>query len=266
MPLPRPIRQRSPIAHDGIGHALLPGHHPRRQRDVRPDHGAGADADVALVDDRRRREADHAAAHRRHRSAGPAPGRGPIAPSSWISSHPRWTSSPAPRLHGGRRPVPRRVGDRGPAQHAGRRYRRRGSMAACPLPSARVVQITDTHFSAASRRPAAVAGVLDWLAADPPDLLVHTGDIVFEDPDDDDDRAFAKALLDQVARPLRRHPGQPRHRLLRRGGRPAAPARHVPGHVGRRPLRPRPRRLAPRRRRRLPARHGRRTTTGCARR
>ena len=33
------------------------------------------------------------------------------------------------------------------------------------------------------------------LTDDPPDLVVHTGDIVLEDPDDDADRAFAAGLM-----------------------------------------------------------------------
>ncbi len=59
----------------------------------------------------------------------------------------------------------------------------------------RVVQISDTHLSARSGVPGALQAVLDWIHADPPDLVVHTGDIVWEDPDDGDDRAFARAVL-----------------------------------------------------------------------
>ena len=33
------------------------------------------------------------------------------------------------------------------------------------------------------------------LRDDPPDLVVHSGDIVYEDPDSDEDRAFARALV-----------------------------------------------------------------------
>jgi 3',5'-cyclic AMP phosphodiesterase CpdA len=64
--------------------------------------------------------------------------------------------------------------------------------------SARVVQLTDTHFSASDGVPAHWPPTLDWLRQDPPDLVVHSGDIVFEDPDDEDDRAFARQLLDDV--------------------------------------------------------------------
>ncbi len=69
------------------------------------------------------------------------------------------------------------------------------------------MQITDTHFAAERGVPPQWPAVLDWLAARPPDLLVHTGDIVFEDPDDDVDRAFAKALLDQAPVPYVVIPG-----------------------------------------------------------
>jgi 3',5'-cyclic AMP phosphodiesterase CpdA len=72
---------------------------------------------------------------------------------------------------------------------------------------ARIVQLSDTHFSAPEGAPAQWPAVLAWLRADPPDLVVHSGDIVFEDPDDDADRAFAKDLLDAVPAPLVVIPG-----------------------------------------------------------
>jgi 3',5'-cyclic AMP phosphodiesterase CpdA len=72
---------------------------------------------------------------------------------------------------------------------------------------ARIVQITDSHFSATAGVPPQWPALLDWLRADPPDLVVHTGDIVFENPDDDADRAFARGLLDSVPAPLAIIPG-----------------------------------------------------------
>ena len=72
---------------------------------------------------------------------------------------------------------------------------------------ARIVQLTDTHFSAAKGVPPQWPPLLDWLVADPPDLVVHTGDIVFEDPDDAADLAFARDLLDGVPAPLAVIPG-----------------------------------------------------------
>jgi len=60
---------------------------------------------------------------------------------------------------------------------------------------ARVVQVSDTHLSSTGGVPATLRALLDWIEAEPPDLLVHTGDIVLEDPDDDDDRAFARSVF-----------------------------------------------------------------------
>lgn len=61
----------------------------------------------------------------------------------------------------------------------------------------RVVQISDTHLSAAGGRPSQWDTLRSWLDADPPDLLVHTGDIVLENPDDEGDRSAARRLLDE---------------------------------------------------------------------
>jgi alkaline phosphatase D len=72
---------------------------------------------------------------------------------------------------------------------------------------ARIVQLSDTHFSARAGVPSGWPAVLEWLRADPPDLVVHSGDIVFEDPDDAADRSFAKRLLDDVPAPLAIIPG-----------------------------------------------------------
>jgi 3',5'-cyclic AMP phosphodiesterase CpdA len=71
----------------------------------------------------------------------------------------------------------------------------------------RVVQLTDTHFSHRLGVPAQWPAVVAWLRDDPPDLVVHTGDIVYEDPDDDADRAFAGELLDQLTGPPAIIPG-----------------------------------------------------------
>jgi 3',5'-cyclic AMP phosphodiesterase CpdA len=80
-------------------------------------------------------------------------------------------------------------------------------MAAVASDRARVVQLSDTHFSARDGVPACWPDVVAWLRADPPDLVVHSGDIVHEDPDDPADRAFARALLDEVPAPLVVIPG-----------------------------------------------------------
>jgi hypothetical protein len=62
----------------------------------------------------------------------------------------------------------------------------------------RVVQISDTHLSARTGVPDRLRAVLDWVVADPPDLLVHTGDIVWEDPDLTSDRTFARSVLSEL--------------------------------------------------------------------
>jgi 3',5'-cyclic AMP phosphodiesterase CpdA len=62
----------------------------------------------------------------------------------------------------------------------------------------RVVQISDTHLSAATGVPDQLRALLDWIVADPPDLLVHTGDIVLEDPDLVSDRDFARKVLSDL--------------------------------------------------------------------
>jgi alkaline phosphatase D len=72
---------------------------------------------------------------------------------------------------------------------------------------ARVVQITDTHLSPRFGVPAEWAGLAEWLDENPPDLVVNTGDIVYEDPDDDADRDFARRLHDELAPPLVVIPG-----------------------------------------------------------
>jgi alkaline phosphatase D len=70
-----------------------------------------------------------------------------------------------------------------------------------------VVQVSDTHLAKSAGVPAALGALLDWIEHDPPDLLVHTGDIVYEDPDDDDDREFARRLFDGAPCPLLAIPG-----------------------------------------------------------
>jgi 3',5'-cyclic AMP phosphodiesterase CpdA len=72
---------------------------------------------------------------------------------------------------------------------------------------ARVVQITDTHLSVRRGVPPEWEALVQWLRGHPPDLIVHSGDVVFEDPDDDDDRAFARRLHDDLPAPLLVIPG-----------------------------------------------------------
>jgi 3',5'-cyclic AMP phosphodiesterase CpdA len=72
----------------------------------------------------------------------------------------------------------------------------------------RVTQISDTHLSA--KRAWAVPNfeaVLRHLEERPPDLVVNTGDIILDDPDDDEDAAFAKELHDRIPSPFVVIPG-----------------------------------------------------------
>lgn len=64
--------------------------------------------------------------------------------------------------------------------------------------TARIVQLSDTHLSAAAGVPAAWTATVGWLREDPPDLVVHSGDIVLLDPDDAADRRFARDLLTTI--------------------------------------------------------------------
>lgn len=72
----------------------------------------------------------------------------------------------------------------------------------------RIVQVSDTHLS---RKRAYFHD--NWevfvaeMAADPPDLIVHSGDISFDGAADEDDIAFAKAQLDTLAAPWVAIPG-----------------------------------------------------------
>src|SRR6476659_10002740 len=71
----------------------------------------------------------------------------------------------------------------------------------------RVIQLSDSHLAAATGVPPTVQSLLAWIAGDPPDLVVHTGDIVWFDPDDTRDRAFARRLLSTLPCPLLAVPG-----------------------------------------------------------
>jgi 3',5'-cyclic AMP phosphodiesterase CpdA len=72
---------------------------------------------------------------------------------------------------------------------------------------ARVVQITDTHLSAEAGLPDSMRWLLDHVVADPPDAVALTGDLVLLDPDNADDRRFARKALDELPCPLLTIPG-----------------------------------------------------------
>ena len=119
----------------------------------------------------------------------------------------------------------------------------------------RIVQLSDTHLSARQGVPAQWPSTLAWLRADPPALVVHSGDIVLEDPDDAADRDFARRLLAAIPSDVVVIPGN--HDVGDYRDERAVIERRVddvPPGVGRRPVRPRPRRVAAHRGRRLPPR------------
>jgi alkaline phosphatase D len=70
-----------------------------------------------------------------------------------------------------------------------------------------VVQVSDTHLSHLDGVPPPLQAVLDWIDADPPDLVVHSGDAVLEDPDDERDRSFARDVFGALPCPLVAIPG-----------------------------------------------------------
>jgi 3',5'-cyclic AMP phosphodiesterase CpdA len=73
--------------------------------------------------------------------------------------------------------------------------------------AARVVQLSDPHLSARAGVPATWPAVLRWLTRDPPDLVVLSGDLAEEDPDDAADRAFAHEVLGAIPAPTVAIPG-----------------------------------------------------------
>jgi 3',5'-cyclic AMP phosphodiesterase CpdA len=73
--------------------------------------------------------------------------------------------------------------------------------------TARIMQLTDTHLSSAAGIPERLRWLLDAIAADPPDAVVLSGDIVSFDPDDAADRQFARSVFDELPCPLLVIPG-----------------------------------------------------------
>lgn len=72
----------------------------------------------------------------------------------------------------------------------------------------RVVQISDTHLSRATRHFAGNWEPLRrWIAAQQPDLVVHTGDVTIDGADRDDDLEFCLGLMRNLGLPFRAVPG-----------------------------------------------------------
>ena len=76
------------------------------------------------------------------------------------------------------------------------------------LGTLRVVQVADLHLSAArDYHSDNWARVVAWINRERPDLVVANGDLVLEDPDSEEDHAFARAAIAQLTVPLRYLPG-----------------------------------------------------------
>jgi 3',5'-cyclic AMP phosphodiesterase CpdA len=72
----------------------------------------------------------------------------------------------------------------------------------------RVIQISDTHLSGGKRHFAPNwAPLRDWVVAQSPDYVIHTGDVTVDGADVDDDLAFCAALLRELPVPVLVVPG-----------------------------------------------------------
>lgn len=86
-----------------------------------------------------------------------------------------------------------------------------GTAADAPLalaPGATVVQVSDTHLSRqVSRTQRAWVDIVRYCDRTRPELVVHTGDVVHDDPDAEEDHEFAAAQLRRLTVPYRVVPG-----------------------------------------------------------
>jgi 3',5'-cyclic AMP phosphodiesterase CpdA len=74
--------------------------------------------------------------------------------------------------------------------------------------SVRIIHVSDTHLS--PHRAYAQHNwdrFLEWIAIEQPDLVVHTGDVVLDSPDDETDRLFGRRQLHRVPGPWLAVPG-----------------------------------------------------------
>ena len=72
----------------------------------------------------------------------------------------------------------------------------------------KIVQITDTHFSPTKRHfNENWPPLLAWLAAQKPDLIIHTGDLTIDGADQESDIVFSLALMRQASAPMLILPG-----------------------------------------------------------
>ena len=92
----------------------------------------------------------------------------------------------------------------------------------------RIVQISDTHLSPGKAHFADNwAPLADWIAAQRPDLVIHTGDVTVDGAGAEDDLAYSAGLLRGLGVQLAR--GSRQSRCRRRP--PPPPAGH-PGAAG----------------------------------
>jgi 3',5'-cyclic AMP phosphodiesterase CpdA len=76
------------------------------------------------------------------------------------------------------------------------------------MTTSQVLVVSDTHLSA--RTPDAVtnwSAIVDHVAASPPDLVLHLGDLALDGPHAEGDLEFARAQLDRLAVPWLAVPG-----------------------------------------------------------
>ena len=72
----------------------------------------------------------------------------------------------------------------------------------------RIIQITDTHLSRSKAHFADNwAPLARWIAAQCPDLVIHTGDVTVDGADIEDDMAYAAGLMHDLGVRWRAVPG-----------------------------------------------------------
>lgn len=72
----------------------------------------------------------------------------------------------------------------------------------------KVIQITDTHFSPSKTHfNNNWAPLLEWLEAEKPDLIIHTGDLTIDGADQVEDITFSLKLMRQASAPMLIVPG-----------------------------------------------------------
>ena len=72
----------------------------------------------------------------------------------------------------------------------------------------RILQISDTHLSAAKPHFAGNwAPLAAWIAAQRPDLVIHTGDLTIDGAEDEEDLRYCAGLMRELGVPFRVAPG-----------------------------------------------------------